>query len=224
MHEEGDMGRWCMITILNLAVKSADSIGMGGGARPAVIPLWCFVESLKCKVCISRVGFRNGSRTSVGKSANHTTHKQMNLIDYVSEGGGVVCEPAPEYREKPVALGIHTLDTASCFFGTMDLVLCHLRASKMNLSSLHVLMILHPLENRRIKLNALAARMGLTCAGITKVADALDQMGFTFRSVVPGDRRSIFMNLTDEGAAFAESIEESLVSCIREGFGIGSGG
>ena len=148
----------------------------------------------------------------------------MKLIDYESEGGVVVSEPASAYREKPVALSSHTLDTASCLFGTMDLVLCHLRASELNLSSLHLLMILYPLENRRIKLNALAARMGLTCAGITKVADSLDEIGFTFRSVVPGDRRSIFMNLTDEGAAFAESIEESLVSCIREGLGIGSGG
>ena len=84
-------------------------------------------------------------------------------------------------------------------------------------------MILYPMENRRIKLNALAARLGLTCAGITKLADGLDQKGFTFRSVVPGDRRSLFINLTNEGAAFAESIEGSLVSCIREGLGIGSG-
>lgn len=93
----------------------------------------------------------------------------------------------------------------------------------MNLSSLHMLMILYPLENRRMKLNELAPRMGLTCAGITKVADSLDQMGFTVRSVVPGDRRSIFMNLTKKGVAFAESIEGSLVSCVREGFGIGTG-
>jgi DNA-binding MarR family transcriptional regulator len=55
------------------------------------------------------------------------------------------------------------------------------------------------------------------------VADALDQMGLTFRSIVPGDRRSMFMNLTTKRAAFAESIEESLVSCVREGSGIGSG-
>ena len=30
MREEFDMERWCMITISNLAVKSANSIGMGG--------------------------------------------------------------------------------------------------------------------------------------------------------------------------------------------------
>ena len=180
-------------------------------------------DSLKCKFCILREGFRNENRTSVGKSAYLKFHKDMKLTDYESEGGVAICEPASEYREKPVALSIHTLDTASCLFGTMDLVLCHLRASKMNFSNLHMLMILYPMENRRIKLNALAARLGLTCAGITKLADGLDQKGFTFRSVVPGDRRSLFINLTNEGAAFAESIEGSLVSCIREGLGIGSG-
>ncbi len=84
-------------------------------------------------------------------------------------------------------------------------------------------MILYPLENRRLKLNVLASRMGITCAGITKVADSLDQMGFTFRSVVPGDRRSIFMTITIKGAAFAESIEKSLVSCIREKEAMGTG-
>lgn len=147
----------------------------------------------------------------------------MKLIDYVGEDVGAVYGSAPECLKRQGAASILPVDASSCLFGAMDLVLRHLRSSKMNLSSLHMLMILYPLENRRMKLNELAPRMGLTCAGITKVADSLDQMGYTVRSVVPGDRRSMFMNLTKKGVAFAESIEGSLVSCVREGFGLGAG-
>jgi DNA-binding MarR family transcriptional regulator len=169
------------------------------------------------------VFFRNENRTPVKESVYLFGHRNMKLIDYVGEDGGAIYGSAPECLERQGAAGILPVDASTCLFGTMDLVLRHLRSSKMNLSSLHMLMILYPLENRRMKLNELALRMGLTCAGITKVADSLDQMGFTVRSVVPGDRRSMFMNLTKKGVAFAESIEESLVSCVREGFALGAG-
>jgi hypothetical protein len=67
-----------------------------GGGRDSLVFLLVLCDSLKCKFCISREGFRHGNRTSVGKSAHPSVHKDMKLIDYEGEGGVAVCEPAPE--------------------------------------------------------------------------------------------------------------------------------
>jgi len=146
----------------------------------------------------------------------------MKLLDNAFDGGQAAHKPVSDYEKRPAAVSANTLDSPTGLFGTLDLALRLMRSSKINLTTLHILVILHASGNRPMKLYELASKMGITRAAITSAADTLDQMGFTFRAIVPFDRRAIFFNLTPKGIAFVESIEDSLISCIRESF-CGSG-
>ncbi|MEV4432874.1 MarR family transcriptional regulator [Streptomyces sp. NPDC049555] len=65
---------------------------------------------------------------------------------------------------------------------------------------LNALMRLSRSPGQRLRLSDLAAQTSLSTSGITRLVDRLQRAGLVRRESFPGDRRSTYAVLTDEGA------------------------
>ncbi|MEV5239424.1 MarR family transcriptional regulator [Streptomyces cinnamoneus] len=65
---------------------------------------------------------------------------------------------------------------------------------------LNALMRLSRSPGKRLRLSDLAAQTSLSTSGITRVVDRLQRAGLVRRESFPGDRRSTYAVLTEEGA------------------------
>lgn len=95
-------------------------------------------------------------------------------------------------------------------FQALDRLLGDLDRRGITLRGLHLLIHLRNAGNDLKRLSELAAVVGLTSAGLTGIADQLEDKGLAVRVLRRQDRRSIYLALTPAGSTFVESIAESL--------------
>ncbi len=95
-------------------------------------------------------------------------------------------------------------------FNSLDQLLGCLDRRGITLRALHILIHLRNVGKDLKRLSELAGVVGLSSAGITGIADQLEEKGLAVRVVKRQDRRSIYLALTPEGARFVNWIAESL--------------
>ncbi|MEY9840888.1 MarR family winged helix-turn-helix transcriptional regulator [Streptacidiphilus sp. EB103A] len=83
-------------------------------------------------------------------------------------------------------------------------------------SSFQVLWFLLTSPSQSAPMNRLAATLGFTTAGTTKVADRLSEAGLIERRPSPTDRRVVFAALTEQGVEVAMKAALSLAASLRE--------
>ena len=83
-------------------------------------------------------------------------------------------------------------------------------------SSFQVLWFLLTSPSQSAPMNRLAATLGFTTAGTTKVADRLSEAGLLERRPSPTDRRVVFAALTEQGVEVAMKAALSLAASLRE--------
>jgi DNA-binding MarR family transcriptional regulator len=110
---------------------------------------------------------------------------------------------------------IKTLDSSDVSFGpasfeALDLFLVDLDRRGITLKGLHLLIHLRNGGDDLKRLSVLASAIGLTCAGLTGVADQLEDKGLAVRVIQRHDRRSIYLALTPKGSQFVNWIAASL--------------
>ncbi|MBZ0278821.1 MAG: MarR family transcriptional regulator [Anaerolineae bacterium] len=81
-----------------------------------------------------------------------------------------------------------------------------------------VLMRLSWEENRRLRLQDLAAQSILTRSGISRVVERLEDAGLVIRERADEDRRGAYAVLTDAGLERFQMAERSHVACVRRYF------
>ena len=111
--------------------------------------------------------------------------------------------------------GIKMLDSSDPSFGTgsfqsLDLFLGDLDRSGITLKGLHLLIHLRNAGDDLKRLSVLASAIGLSGAGLTGVADQLEDKGLAVRVIRRDDRRSIYLTLTPKGAKFVNWVAASL--------------
>lgn len=82
----------------------------------------------------------------------------------------------------------------------------------ITLKGLHLLIYLRAAGSDLKRLSVLASAIGLTGAGLTGLADQLEDKGLADRVFQRQDRRSICLTLTPKGAKFVDWIGECLGS------------
>jgi DNA-binding MarR family transcriptional regulator len=95
-------------------------------------------------------------------------------------------------------------------FGALDLFLADLDRSGITLKGLHLLIHLRNAGDDLKRLSALASAIGVTGAGITGVADQLEDKGLAVRVIQRHDRRSIYLTLTPKGSKFVNWVAAAL--------------
>ena len=83
-------------------------------------------------------------------------------------------------------------------------------------SSFQVLWFLLTSPSQSAPMNQLAATLGFTTAGTTKVADRLSEAGLLERRPSPTDRRVVLAALTEQGVEVAMKAALSLAASLRE--------
>lgn len=121
------------------------------------------------------------------------------------------------YRMKTLDLSDVRLQPAS--FEALDKLLGELERRGITLKGLQLLIYLRAAGSDLKRLSVLASAIGLTSAGLTGVADQLEDKGLAARVVQRQDRRSIYLTLTPKGAQFVDWIAE----CIGETAGVTAG-
>lgn len=95
-------------------------------------------------------------------------------------------------------------------FEVMDQFLGELDRQGISLRSLQLLVHLQHVGDDCKRLSLLAPAIGVSGAGITGVADLLEDKGLVVRVVRRQDRRSIYLSLTPNGTKFANWVAETL--------------
>ncbi|MGR5299137.1 MarR family winged helix-turn-helix transcriptional regulator [Vibrio mediterranei] len=71
---------------------------------------------------------------------------------------------------------------------------------------------------KKISPHELATEIGLARASITAIADSLENKGYIVRKPSPHDRRSILLEMTDEGKAILEDVTKSQLEWLESRF------
>lgn len=101
-------------------------------------------------------------------------------------------------------------------FEALEQLLVELHERGISLKGLQLLVHLRTSGNDLKRLNVLASSIGLTGAGLTGVADLLEDRGFATRVLHREDRRAIRLTLTPKGAQFVDWVGECLSSaCLN---------
>ena len=173
---------------------------------------------------------RPGRRTSVAPARNARalgggcknctiTHEFLILRDCILsiEPELILAEMATAQLSKnpPAGKGLKKMshsETSSgqASFEAMDQFLGELDRQGISLRSLQLLIHLQHVGDDCKRLSMLAPAIGVSGAGITGVADLLEDKGLVVRVVKRQDRRSIYLSLTPNGAKFAGWVAESL--------------
>jgi MarR family 2-MHQ and catechol resistance regulon transcriptional repressor len=81
--------------------------------------------------------------------------------------------------------------------------------------------LLHFADGKRMTQFEIAAEMRVTSSNVTFLVDGLEKEGLVRRLPHPSDRRTVYVQLTEEGEAFANLIVPSIarfMACMLEGF------
>lgn len=110
---------------------------------------------------------------------------------------------------------IKMLDSSDVSFGpasfeALDLFLVDLDRRGITLKGLHLLIHLRNAGSDLKRLSVLASAIGITGAGLTGVADQLEDKGLAVRVIQRHDRRAIYLTLTPKGAQFVNWVAASL--------------
>ena len=89
----------------------------------------------------------------------------------------------------------------------------------LSLVFLDVLGRLHDAPNRRLRIQELQERSLFTKSGMTRLVDRMEASGFVRREPVPGDRRGVFVVLTEEGERTYEVAIAQHQSDVEREFG-----
>lgn len=76
--------------------------------------------------------------------------------------------------------------------------------------------ILELLEKSDMSIGQLSAYTGVAKPNVTPLVDALEERGFVARERKDGDRRMVYVHLTEEGTASLLRIREAVAAQIRE--------
>ena len=109
---------------------------------------------------------------------------------------------------KTLELSAGRLESAS--LEALDQILGELDRRGITLKGLHLMIYLRAAGRDLKRLSVLASDIGLTSAGLTGVADQLEDKGLAARVVQRQDRRSIYLTLTPKGNEFTDWIAECL--------------
>lgn len=97
-------------------------------------------------------------------------------------------------------------DVVACVADTQDAVLADVyRVSGVSSAAFVVLSALRQAQDRRLSMHLLAARLGMTSGGFTKLADRLQGAELIERKPSAADRRVVLAVLTDKGARSADA-------------------
>jgi DNA-binding MarR family transcriptional regulator len=88
----------------------------------------------------------------------------------------------------------------------------------LTVNDYEALYVLSRSDDLRLKPVELAQRLLLTPSGITRLLDGLEQSGLVARAPCPADRRVLYAQLTEAGAAKLEAASCSHVGSIRSLF------
>jgi DNA-binding MarR family transcriptional regulator len=159
-------------------------------------------------------------RALSGECKNCTvTHEFLILRDCILSVAPqlIVTEMATAQLSKnpPVAKGLKKMghsgsQSGQTSFEAMDQFLGDLDRQGISLRSLQLLVHLQHVGDDCKRLSLLAPAIGVSGAGITGVADLLEDKGLVVRVVKRQDRRSVYLTLTPNGAKFASWVAESL--------------
>jgi DNA-binding MarR family transcriptional regulator len=133
----------------------------------------------------------------------------------ISRGNFLHMELATLYRHQPPGAEYKFEDPSESpfrgdSFEALEKLLGDLDRRGITLRGLHLLIHLRNAGNDLKRLSELADVVGLTGAGLTGIADQLEQKGLAVRVLRMQDRRCIYLTLTPAGATFVEWIAESL--------------
>lgn len=130
------------------------------------------------------------------------------------------CETAyPEKRGRLVRKGGKTKKEGggsedSLLIDALDAFLRNVQKERLNMSQLHLLIIVYRVEECSIRLSEIAALIGFTCGGVTGLADQLVKRGLATRHVYPDDRRSVYLMLTDTGKELVRKVDQFLLESL----------
>lgn len=92
---------------------------------------------------------------------------------------------------------------------------CFKRLEKFDLLEGRFVCMLLINEAGQIAPHELAKNVGLTRASITAIIDSLEQKGFAIRLPSPTDRRSILLEMTEEGKLVLEEVTQSQLKWLE---------
>lgn len=75
----------------------------------------------------------------------------------------------------------------------------------LGLSEYRALEILARSQNSELRMQELAAHLGLNQSSVSRMVERLERSGFTVRDLCPDDKRGVYTVLTKEGRAHLES-------------------
>ena len=88
----------------------------------------------------------------------------------------------------------------------------------LSLSVYEVLMFLGEAEGRRLRMTEIANRVLLSRSGLTRLVDRLVELGYVTRCASENDKRGLYAELTDAGAAKLESARRTHREGVRAFF------
>ena len=88
----------------------------------------------------------------------------------------------------------------------------------LSVSSYEVLMFLADAEDRRMRMSEIAQRVLLSRSGITRLVDRLVELGLVTRCASERDRRGLYAELTDAGAAKLDAARRTHREGVRRFF------
>ncbi|CAM3671629.1 hypothetical protein CDEN61S_00537 [Castellaniella denitrificans] len=77
----------------------------------------------------------------------------------------------------------------------------------LGLSEYRALEILARSQNSELRMQELAAHLGLNQSSVSRVVERLERSGFTVRDLCPDDKRGVYTVLTGDGRAHLESAQ-----------------
>lgn len=88
----------------------------------------------------------------------------------------------------------------------------------LSINDYEALLVLSRADDRRLKRVELARHLLLTPSGVTRLLEGLERAGLVERASCPHDRRVVYAQLTDQGAAKLEAASCGHVGSIRSLF------
>ncbi len=91
-----------------------------------------------------------------------------------------------------------------------------LAAQKLTMSDFDTLLRLARSPDRRLRMSDLAAQIGVSTSGVTRITDRLERSGLVRREACPGDRRGSFVVITEAGTAEITQAAGGMAEVVRE--------
>lgn len=86
---------------------------------------------------------------------------------------------------------------------------------QLGLTEYRALLLLSRAEDRELRLNHLASRVGLNQSSVTRLVGRLEAKRLVYRDTCPDDGRGVYAVLSDAGAAAVQAIREPYEATIE---------